>query len=303
MAHGAGARSCPPGLAGQVGVISRERDRSPRRRVPGSDRASAASRGGDAENPKGRELSSWPAFVADNTGLRGIPLPSKPLIVHSAFTGLGSHAKVLDELCIPFIDAFSCDPKGSAVDWMRENHCLATHHYATLRQVIDGQGDCATCGGHCDSRRRDTRSVDLFFAGFCCQPYSKQARSGKTPQEHPLWYTTTETIEYVQRLKPRAFILENTLGFLVIREYEEGKPATSGYKWLKGCLPEYVVQCMELDLKRWVSISRPRVWIVGIRRDVGTQAAANAVRGLATDVEEARAEQVPDRVERYMFQK
>lgn len=216
----------------------RERSRSPAR-VPGGDAtdAFAASQGGVGAGSTSAAVhfggqggpsnlaasqiaspSTWPTFAAQAAGLTVERLPRRPLVVHSAFTGLGSHAKVLSELQVPFHDVAGCDPKATARQWLEHNALAPAHLYHTIKELTAGSGVChclpaAGAGRSCSAVGADPRFVDLFVAGFCCQPYSQQRRGPLDPTSHPLFHTAAETVQYIRAKQPRTLILENTLGF------------------------------------------------------------------------------------------
>ena len=107
--------------------------------------------------------------------------------------------------------------------------------------------------------------VDLYIAGFPCQPFSVAGlRQGFEAADHNgrLFFRIRE---YIRRTHPKAFILENVSGLLSM---DDGNCLLVILQSLQA-LEVYNVWFQELNTKdHGVPQNRPRVFFVGIRKDV-----------------------------------
>jgi len=128
--------------------------------------------------------------------------------------------------------------------------------------------------GNCNSRHdlmtrdhqaQSTPKVDLYVAGFPCQTFSQAGlQQGFLDKRGIVFYGCAD---YIDCKRPRAFILENVKGFL---SHDGGKTFRRVMTTLRGIGDgAYEVKVEILDAQdHGVPQSRPRVYIVGIRRDV-----------------------------------
>jgi site-specific DNA-cytosine methylase len=122
---------------------------------------------------------------------------------------------------------------------------------------------------HTDMLTRDTsslpRNVDLYCCGFPCTPFSMRRTNSTKLFEEAAARVFFKTIETLIHVKPKVFVLENVRGIL--------RPACKDamLSHLEPLAQQYsLVWIMpnESDPKRFgYPIERPRVYIVGIRRD------------------------------------
>lgn len=227
----------------------------------------------------------------------------RPLTVHSGFTGLGSHSRVLSELGVHFTDLAGCDPKPESHEWLREQGLTPAHLFQDIA-AMTAAVQCHTCQpGPCSMA---PARPDLYVGGFCCQPYSQMRadRRRRPAQDHPLFQTTRDQVAYLAAWQPRVALLENTPGICHVGTYDGQE--LSGLQWLAQQLSQqYAVAHVILNLAAWVAISRPRVWIVCVHVDVGAERAMRMAREaahMASAIESARSSSPPEPLSGYLFQ-
>jgi site-specific DNA-cytosine methylase len=170
---------------------------------------------------------------------------------------------VLDVLGIDVQDFVACDTKPAARRFMLANTSGLTHVFGPLTDLVQGEGRCAVHGETCSvSRERP----DLAVLGPPCQPFTKlrqkkgtSTRTG-TVTGHPLFdVTMRQTIQYVERYKPRICVVEQVPAF--------GEMDSRGDTPLETFVAEFsrhfgAVRVVDLDESLWVCASRPRTGIL-----------------------------------------
>ena len=107
-------------------------------------------------------------------------------------------------------------------------------------------------------------AVDFFVAGFPCQPYSDQGQHAGMEDERAA--VIVPILSYIKKKKPKTFLLENVKGLL------QKHPETM--HWIiselqKVRAPGYEVFWKLLSAEdAGIPQNRPRVFIVGMRKDV-----------------------------------
>jgi DNA (cytosine-5)-methyltransferase 1 len=165
--------------------------------------------------------------------------------VGSACTGWASEAQALHFLGIPCVHEFGCDIAAAS-----RAFCTANFDFKQwYSNVFDKDFKGAT-------------SVDIFSAGFPCQPYAADgARKGCDDERSQV---IDPILQYVRRQRPRAVILENVLGFLysthrAVRGKIERNLRRSGYVIHMGVLN---------SINFGVPQNRSRVYYVCLRSDI-----------------------------------
>ncbi len=258
----------------------------------------------------------WPAQVRLHAGLQFCGATQhRDLIVHSAFTGMGSHARVLAELGLRFHDVIGADPKQIAQAWRETNNVTAMHCYEDVRHIHTsdiGHAPCGVAGStHHDHLLHER--PDLCFGGFSCLPFTSM-RSNRTTVPaacHPEFKHAQYQVDYLMKVQPRGAVLENTLGFgRLLRGLAERTETShvgeefdqTGVAWFKQQTQSlYHMAVVELDLCVWVEMRRPRLWMLLVHRDIGAQAAADAARDLALHIQRTRSERPALLVRDFMF--
>ncbi len=240
-------------------------------------------------------MSQWPAQVRHCAG-RWLQeaLQHRELVVHSGFTGLGSHARALHEMGIHFRDALAAEPKQAAIEWQISNDTMALMRFDDIRDMTE----MCQSGGLADSTGGQP---DLYYGGLPCQPYSgMRANHSSVPcQQHPEFLTAEMQVQYLLAVQPKAAILENTMGFGQQRSgarFPDGSPTP--LQWMMRQLEgTYHITTVQLDLKAWVQLSRPRLWVLLVHHHCGTQAAADFAGEVALQLETARETHPPNQLE------
>jgi DNA (cytosine-5)-methyltransferase 1 len=106
---------------------------------------------------------------------------------------------------------------------------------------------------------------DIVVGGSPCQPFSL-ANTRRRGEDHPLFSTFPRFFDVVLALRPRAFLLENVKGLTMtpFRRYLEIQ--------LRKVSDLYDVRTAILDASKYgVPQRRERLFVVGLRRDVGAK--------------------------------
>jgi site-specific DNA-cytosine methylase len=116
----------------------------------------------------------------------------------------------------------ACDPKESSFKFMSRNYKNGPRHfYKTIRGVLSGAAECSVHPpGHCETLA-EPGDVDLVVSGMPCQPFTRfrpkhENMSGRKgpARTHPQAHVAMEEMpEYLIRVRPTAFILEEVAGF------------------------------------------------------------------------------------------
>ncbi len=118
------------------------------------------------------------------------------------FSGIGCVAQALKDLKMPFTYEFACD-----IDYHCKNNLL---HNFDVKQFYNDVKDITTLP-----------KVDLFTAGFPCQPFSTVNKSNnKRGKDHPKYDLFTETIRCLKLCDPDVWILENVVGLTYKNNHE-----------------------------------------------------------------------------------
>jgi DNA (cytosine-5)-methyltransferase 1 len=160
-------------------------------------------------------------------------------------SGLDAPLIALDNLKIPYTHVFSCE-----IDQYARQSLLANHNPIHV---------------YTDITKRDNTNlpyVDLYVAGFPCQSFSIAGqRKGFNDERGQIFYYCLDTINTIQ---PKYFILENVKGL-----YHHDKGNT--FKIILDELNKtnYNIYHQILNAKHYDSPqSRPRVYIVGVRKNL-----------------------------------
>jgi DNA (cytosine-5)-methyltransferase 1 len=158
-------------------------------------------------------------------------------------SGIEAPIQALKKLGIPFIHEFSCDNDKYVRKSIEANYS-PNHYYE-------------------DITTRDnttTPYVDLYVAGFPCQPFSAcGARRGIEDARGTIFYNC---LDYIQTQRPKHFILENVIGILSIQGGELFNNILTLLREIEGYNVEYV----KLNTKDYgIPQNRRRVFIVGSR--------------------------------------
>lgn len=157
------------------------------------------------------------------------------------FSGIGCVAQALKFLDIPFSYEFACDI---------DKNCKANLlHNFPVKQFYDNVINIT-----------NLPKVDLFTAGFPCQPFSSVNKSAKKGLNHKSGDMFTETLRCLQLCDPEVFILEN----VVALTYKNNAEYFSYILESLGQLTQYSIHYKVLNSKDYgIPQSRQRIYFIG----------------------------------------
>ncbi|CAE8638766.1 unnamed protein product [Polarella glacialis] len=202
---------------------------------------------------------------------------SGPIELLSGCTASFAEAAVLEALGIPFHACSTSEPNPSFRKFAHCNHAVDHAH-----EFLRGQADDAPCTLHPHARSCCVPcSVDLSIFGTPCPPFSQQ-RSKRmvsgTVKNHVLYSTTFgEATAFLERKEPKAAVMEQVRGF--DKPEYAGDKSTPMRRFLdeirllerSGNFPVgggYHIVINMLDYAEWVKLSRPRIFLAFLRKDV-----------------------------------
>ena len=214
-----------------------------------------------------------------------------PLVIESMFTGMNPTAFILTRGALAYEERAAAGRKPHARQFMTQNRVMPKVCHTDVADMLARALGPAQPG---------YERADLLTAGFPCQPYSTMSRKKLRPTLHPLFQFTMTTIEFIRKTMPRTAILENTCGFLRVSDFH-GQDQT-GMQFLDANLGDaYHISFVKANLNTWLDVSRPRVYILMVCRDVGRAADLHAIKDLMEKIECSRPPEYEARVEDYMF--
>lgn len=240
-------------------------------------------------------MKTWAQHLHDaiSARLQGLGRQLRDLHVQSGFTGLGSHVAGFTRapLRLGFHDVVGADRKLEAQMFLRDNNLMAEHFFEDVGSLSSG-GPCLRCHRWCPARPRP----DLYFGGFPCQPFSpmrrKKAAIHVSAFDHEGFEGAQKQIKHLRDSQPTAALLENSTGAADPGEF--AGEASSGAEYLYERIKDlYFMAVVRLDLRVWVAISRPRLWIFLVRCDVGSQDIVDKAVEIAREIEEHRRAAAP----------
>ena len=244
---------------------------------------------------QGQSAKTWAHHLHDaiRPRLQGLGRQRRDIEVQSGFTGMASHVAGFTQapLHLMFHDVAGAERKEQARTFLRDNNLMAECFFEDVKSLSTG-GPCLKCHRWCPARL----SPDLYFGGFSCQPVSRMRR--KRPglhvraEDHPEFEGTRKQIEHLRNSRPIAAVLENSTGAANQGEYngEVRNLVDYLYEQIKDL---YAMAVVRLDLRVWVTISRPRLWIFLVRRDVGCQDIVDKAVEISHEIEEHRRAAAP----------
>lgn len=193
-------------------------------------------------------VSAHPAQIScagpDTSGNTG------PIRVGTDCSGMEAPLEALRRIGCLYEHVFSSEVDPHALALIRANHSPSVLY-----------GDITT------RDPRDAPYVDLYVAGFPCQPYSTMRTSGDLAstdrRKTPLW----AIVAYIRAKRPAIFVLENVRAFKGTPEFRKLMSPSGGECSLVDGMGEYQVRHSVLSpLHHGSPQSRSRLFIVG-RRD------------------------------------
>ena len=106
--------------------------------------------------------------------------------------------------------------------------------------------------------------IDIICAGFCCQSYSSSGH--QKGLDDPRGQLVFHMIRLLKELQPKVFIGENVKGFM---SHENGDAFETILEGISGA--GYAVDWELVNTREKLPHERPRIYIVGIRKDLCNQ--------------------------------
>jgi len=172
-----------------------------------------------------------------------------PLRIGTDCSGMETPVMALQELGVAYDHKFSCDIDKNVKKQILQNFPPAVWYDDLMTR---------------DNQASSTPAVDLYVAGFPCQPFSAAGlKKGFADKRGMVFYGVAD---YIDCKRPRAFVLENVKRLI---GHDQGRTFAEVQRSLQSIGDgAYEVQWRCLNTQdHGVPQSRPRVYIVGIRRD------------------------------------
>ena len=237
----------------------------------------------------------WVDFLKEKTADRRRELgqQTRPLVMHTLFSGQNSPDQVLRDLDVKFVVPVAAEKKPHARRFCAQNGLAPSGHYFTdvAPLVSIGKGPCSTHGGEQCSLPHE--KADLLVAGFPCTPFSF-ARSGARDKEsvrrHPDFEKMVWTIDYILITRPRMFLLENVPGFAGKDSELKDSGGHSFYDDLKKRFEEsdYAVDHSFLELGPWIEAGSTRLYAFGAETSEGSDALCRDASRMAYQLQRLR---------------
>ena len=164
----------------------------------------------------------------------------------SACTGWASEAQACADLGLSSMHVFACDNAAASRRFVTTNFDIGQW----FPDVFD-PGFCAA------------PYVDIFSAGFPCQPYSTEGKGCGMADARA--HVIEPVLQYIMNQSPRAVLLENVLG-LIQKEHIDVADTIVGVLRKKYKVFMKVLNSQDFGVPH----HRPRVFIIALRRDAFT---------------------------------
>lgn len=203
----------------------------------------------------------------------------EPIKVLSGCTGMLAEGWVCKLLGIP-VESFSCsDPKSDSFQICDANFGQKIHQWhPDLREQMSHQERPCNSDSQQACEAGMFEDVPLACIGTPCQPFSRQRtkRSAENSvRSHSKFETTmTELSDWLQTFEPRCAICEQVEGIAMPESkscrttpLERLIEMLNVKKWSRG---GYHIGTVHLDTCIWINMSRPRIYLVLLRKDIAT---------------------------------
>lgn len=204
--------------------------------------------------PRSSVIAALRAQIPVKVDTRGEKAAFKFIDLFAGIGGIRRGFETIDGECV-----FTCEWDRYCQATYRANFPDDEHEIASdIRNVIAG----------------DVPDHDVLLAGFPCQPFSIAGVSKKNALNRPHGFAcdTQGTLFFdVERIiaakRPAAFVLENVKNLL---NHDKGRTFAIIKEVLTQKL-EYDIDFKVVNARSWVPQHRERIFIVGIRRDLGVK--------------------------------
>lgn len=174
---------------------------------------------------------------------------TRPVRIGTDCSGMETPVMALKKLKVPYEHMFSCD-----IDLNVKRQILANFPPKVWYDDLMAR----------DNSVSSTPAVDIYVAGFPCQPFSAAGlQKGFTDKRGMVFYGCAD---YIDSKRPRAFILENVKRLI---GHDSGNTLEQVMRCLTGIGDKaYNVQWKVMNThEHGVPQSRSRIYIIGIRKD------------------------------------
>ena len=203
---------------------------------------------GHREGPKATPSTSEGTKEKSMSPLQD-PQGRRDLRVGTDCSGMEAPIQALRNMRWPHDHVFSCDNDATVLATIKANFTPTIHFHDIKKRAV-----------------KDTPSVDLYVAGFPCQPFSsagKQQGFEDTKGRGNIFYNV---LEYIETHRPKVFILEIVKGLLTMDRGRNVKKILAALHDVKfERTSAYEIHHEILDTKNHgIPHSRPRWYCVGI---------------------------------------
>ena len=190
------------------------------------------------------------------------------------------------------------DSKKISQKWLKRHWTKsAAHMYCDNSSMERARGGfCFLHGQHCAG---PTKRPDVMSGGFPCQPFSqwrqKNGKSNKTggAANHPLVSVVmTGLLEYVRGRRPHCIWVEEVEGFM---RRHPSLDHQSPCQVVVAALQDegYTVIVLKMNHNLFITVSRPRIFLVAIDDECGGQAGCDFVEQTVSQLLQARSLEPP----------
>jgi len=174
---------------------------------------------------------------------------SRPLKIGTDCSGMETPVMGLLKLKVPFEHMFSCDIDRHVKTQILQNFPPKIWYDDLMTR---------------DNTAATTPAVDIYVAGFPCQSFSSAGlQKGFKDRRGMVFYGCCD---YIDNKRPRAFILENVKGLINHDGGNTFKQVKNSLEGIGGGAYEVHTQLLNSQ-DHGVPQSRPRVYMIGIRKD------------------------------------
>ena len=167
-------------------------------------------------------------------------------------SGMEAPIQALRNLKVPFRHVFSCEIDKHARTTIEANFPPDTMYTDITKR---------------DNKDEQTKDMDLYVAGFPCQPFSTAGKQQGFEDEKGRGKIFLDIVDYITKQRPKIFILENVKGLVTLDKGAYMQQILSKLNAIGQGV--YEIQHKVLNTKdHGIPQSRPRWYCVGIRRGI-----------------------------------
>ncbi|CAK9085091.1 unnamed protein product [Durusdinium trenchii] len=236
--------------------------------------------------------SRWAERLLSLTREYNVQRPAAPINVVSGCTGISAESFVFEALNLNYNILSASDPDLKCHKFLLANlaHGKPTHWFKNLEDQMKNR----PCCDHRYAQQCQASPVqpDLGICGTPCHPYSTQRANrfaaGSVDEHKEFNVAMEQFLKWFERFEPKALVFEQVMGFQMPFIAGGSETPLSRFKSLLqrcdfNCGGYYLVT-KQLDMKIWYQISRPRLFLVFLRKDAYSKDDAKRFSELCEDV-------------------